>query len=300
MKTSTNDFLKELYLTWVDRMAANPNLTVADYRGIFGEWEQATAEPEDVTYKTVEVGGVPAVKVTPIGCDQTKVLLFTHGGGFMVGSSTTHRKLAGHIAKEIGVSAIVLDYRLAPEHPFPAALEDVVTAYKALLEDGIKAEDITTIGDSAGGNLAVTSVLKLRELGIELPGKVIALSPWLNMELTGETLETNLETDGLIRKPNLEGMIAAYIGEDEEKRRNPFVNPLYADFTSFPPLYINAGGHEALLDDAKRLYERAVEHGVETTLNVVDGMQHVFPFSAGRAVEADEEIQSIAAWYKEN
>lgn len=230
MKTRTGDFLRDLYLDWVDRMASNENYTPDDYRGIFGEWEQATAEPEEVTYKSVELGGVPSVKMTPIGCDESKVLLFTHGGGFMVGSSTTHRKLAGHIAKAFGVCAYVLDYRLAPENPFPAALDDVVNAYKALLDDGINAKDITTIGDSAGGNLAVVTVLKLRELGVELPGRVMAMSPWLNMELTGETLETNLENDGLIRKPNLEGMIQAYIVGDEEKRTNPLVNPLYADF----------------------------------------------------------------------
>ena len=298
MKTGTGDFLKDLYLTWVDRMAENSTLTVADHRGIFEEWEQATYEPENVTYKTVEVGGVPGIKVTPIGCDESKILLYTHGGGFVVGSSTSHRKLVGHIAKAFGVCSILLDYRLAPEHPFPAAIEDITSAYKALLTDGIKAKDITTIGDSAGGNLAVTAVFKLRELGLELPGKVIAMSPWLDMELTGETLEENLDNDGLIRRVNLEGMIAAYIGDNEEKKRNPLVNPLHGDFSNFPPLYITVGGYEALLDDAKRLHELAIQQGVDSTLTIADGMQHVFPFLAGRLAEADKEIQNMAAWYE--
>lgn len=298
MQTKQEDFLSELYKEWSDRMAANPNMTLADMRSLFDEWEKATLEPEDVTYKTDTIGGVNAVWAYPVGCNKSKILLYTHGGGFAVGSSSSHRKVAGHMAKALGVSALVIDYRRSPEHPFPAQLEDAVAVYKALLESGIKAKDIATIGDSAGGNLAVTSVLKFRELGLELPGCVIAFSPWLNMELTGSTLKSNAESDALITPEILQGMINMFIGEDESKTRHPLVNPLYADFKVYPPLYINAGGAEALLDDSVRLHERAKEMGVQSTLSVVDGMQHVFPFLAGRAKEADEEIKRIADWYQ--
>jgi len=293
-----SDYLKELYQVWSNRMVANPNMTIEDLRSLFDEWEKPTFEPEDVTYKTDQVGGVDCLWAYPVGCDKTKVLIYTHGGGFAVGSAASHRKLAGHMAKALGVSAVVLDYRRAPENPFPAQLEDAAAVYQALLASGIKAKDIGTIGDSAGGNLAVASVLKFRELGLELPGYVIAFSPWLDMELTGGTLESNADTDVFITVPLLQGMIGMFLGDDSTKVRDPLANPLHADFNGFPPLYINAGGAEVLLDDARRLHARAVDAGVQAELSVVDGMQHVFPFLAGRAPEADEEIQKIAAWYR--
>ncbi|MCM3588379.1 alpha/beta hydrolase [Mesobacillus maritimus] len=292
------NFLRDLYKGWSDRMEANPNMTIEDLRSLFDEWEKPTLEPEDVTYKNDNVGGVDVLWAYPIGCDKSKVLIYTHGGGFAVGSSSSHRKLAGHMAKALGVSTVVLDYRRSPENPFPAQLEDAAAVYQALLASGIQAKDIGTIGDSAGGNLAVASVLKFRELGLELPGFVIAFSPWLDMELTGSTLESNADTDVFINAPLLQGMINMFMGDDGKHVRNPLANPLHADFTGFPPLYINAGGAEVLLDDARRLQTRATEAGVQVKLSVVDGMQHVFPFLAGRAPEADEEIQRIAAWYK--
>ncbi len=292
------DYLRALYQEWSDRMGANPNMTIADFRSLFDEWEKPTLEPENVTYKTDNIGGVDVIWAYPIGCDKSKVLIYTHGGGFAVGSSSSHRKLAGHMAKALGVSSVVLDYRRSPENPFPAQLEDAAAVYKALLTSGIKAKDIGTIGDSAGGNLAVSSVLKFRELGLELPGFVIAFSPWLDMELSGNTIESNADTDALVNVPLLQGMIAMFIGDDSTKVRDPLANPLHADFKDFPPLYINAGGAEILLDDAIRLHARATEAGVQVTLSVVDGMQHVFPFLAGRAPEVDEEIRRIAVWYR--
>ena len=292
------DYLRALYQEWSGRMGANPNMTIEDLRSLFDEWQKPTFEPEDVTYKTDTVGGVDVIWAFPIGCDKSKVLIYTHGGGFAVGSSSSHRKLAGHMAKALGVSAVVLDYRRAPEHQFPSQLEDTTAVYQALLTSGIKACDIGTIGDSAGGNLAVASVLKFRELGLELPGYVIAFSPWLDMELSGSTLESNADTDVFITVPLLQGMIGMFIGDDSAKVRDPLANPLHANFNGFPPLYINVGGAEVLLDDARRLHARATEAGVQATLSVVDGMQHVFPFLAGRAPEADEEIGKIADWYK--
>lgn len=293
-----SDFLRALYQDWSDRMAANPAMTMADMRCLFDEWEKPTLEPEDVTYKTDRIGGVDCIWAYPIGCDKSKVLIYTHGGGFAVGSSTSHRKLAGHVAKALGVSTLVLDYRRAPENPFPAQIEDVADVYRALLESGFKAKDIGAIGDSAGGNLAVASVLKFRELALELPGCVIAFSPWLDMELSGDTLESNASTDALVSRAILEGMRGMFIGEDTTKFKDPFANPLHADFKDFPPLYIIAGGAETLLDDSRRLYVRATEAGVQATLSVVEGMQHVFPFLAGRAPEADDEISKVATWYQ--
>jgi acetyl esterase/lipase len=200
------------------------------------------------------------------------------------------------MAKALAATALILDYRLAPEQPFPAQIEDSVAVYKELLERGTKPEDITTIGDSAGGNLAVSTVLKSRELGLPLPGSVIAFSPWIDMELNGATLDSNEATDALVCRPVLEAMVGMFLGESGVAN-DPLANPLHADFSDFPPIYINAGSVETLLDDARRLHSRVTDAGVNSTLSVVDGMQHVFPFLAGRAPEADEEIQKIAAWY---
>jgi monoterpene epsilon-lactone hydrolase len=295
--SAESETLRELYADWATIMATTPDLTMRLIRSIFEEWHQPTVEPEDVTYREERIGGVPGIWALPIGADRAKVLLYTHGGGFAVGSAASHRKLAGHVAKALGVTAFVLDYRRAPEHPHPAQVEDGVAVFTALLERGVAAEDIATIGDSAGGNLAVAIALALREQGSPLPGAVITFSPWLDMENKGETLQTNVATDALVTAELLEGMIAGVLGGTVHPA-TPLANPLYADFTGFPRLYIDAGGAECLLDNATRLADRARAAGVDVTLSVADGMQHVFPFLAGRAPEADQEIAALATWYR--
>jgi acetyl esterase/lipase len=298
MKPSSEaDFLRALYQGWSDRMVANPAMTIADLRGLFDEWHQPTLEPEGVTYKSDTVAGVEAIWALPVDADTRKVILYTHGGGFAVGSAASHRKLAGHLAKHLGVTAVVLDYRRAPEHPFPVQIEDATAVYRELLARGFKAQDITTSGDSAGGNLAISTVLKLRDDGEALPGAVIAFSPWLDMEHVGKTLQTNAATDALVSKAVLEAMSGMFLGE-KGSRTNPLANPLKASYTGFPRLYINAGSLETLLDNASDLAGIAKAAGVDVTLSVVDGMQHVFPFLAGRAAEADDEMRRIAQWFK--
>lgn len=293
-----SDALRALYADWAAILAGNPDLPPRLLRSLFDEWHQPTREPEDVTYRDDVVGGVPGIWTLPAGANASEVLLYTHGGGFAVGSADSHRKLAGHVAKALGVTAFVLDYRRAPEHPHPAQIEDGVAAFRALTERGVAPADITTIGDSAGGNLAVAIPLALRERGLPQPGRVIAFSPWLDMENTGATLVTNAETDALITVPLLEGMIAGVLAEGRIPRRTPLASPLHADLTGLPRLYVDAGGAEALLDDAVRLTDRARAAGVDVTLSIGEGMQHVFPFLAGTAPEADEEIAAVARWYR--
>ena len=294
-----SDFLRALYQSWSDRMAATPGLTIADLRSLFDEWHQPTLEPEGVTYKSDRFSGIDAIWALPQGADFKQVILYTHGGGFAVGSADSHRKRAGHLAKHLGVTAVVIDYRRAPEHPFPAQIEDSTAVYKELLERGFKPADIITSGDSAGGNLAISTVLKLRQDGVPLPPAVIVFSPWLDMEHVGKTLQTNAATDALVSKAVLEGMSSMFLGETGS-RTDPLANPLKADFRGFPRLYINAGSVETLLDNAQDLARIAKAAGVDVTLSVVDGMQHVFPFLAGRAPEADDELRRIAQWFKRN
>lgn len=296
--SAESDALRALYADWAEIIATTPGLTTRLFRSIFDEWHQPTREPEDVTYREDTVGGVPGIWTLPAGADTTKVLLYTHGGGFAVGSASSHRKLAAHVAKALGVVSFVLDYRRAPEHPHPAQVQDGVAAFTALTGQGIAPADITTIGDSAGGNLAIAVPLALREQALPLPGQVIAFSPWLDMENAGATLVTNAATDALVTVPLLEGMIAGVLAGGTIDPRTPLANPLHADFTGFPRLYLDAGGAEVLVDNATRVADRARAAGVDVTLSVVEGMQHVFPFLAGTAPEADAEIAAIARWYR--
>lgn len=291
------EVLRDLYQDWTDRMTADPNLSLANLRSMFDEWSKPALEPEDVTYKSDHLGGVETIWAYPAGADRSRVIVYTHGGGFAVGSADSHRKMAAHLARALGVTTAILHYRRAPEHPFPAQIEDAVAAYRALLDQGFEPDRIATAGDSAGGNLAVAMVLRIRDLGLPLPGAVIAWSPWLDMALRGDTLDSNAGSDKLVSRAILEAMAGMFLGGKTDPL-DPLANPLEADYAGFPPLYIAASSDETLASDARRLHEKATAQGVDSTLSLVPGMQHVFPSLAGRAPEADAEIARIASWYR--
>jgi acetyl esterase/lipase len=291
------DLLGEIYAQWAVEMAAHPDMSEQLLRIVFDDWQRATAEPEQVSYAHTRLGGVPGLLVTPTDAEPNRILLLMHGGGFALGSSASHRKLAGHLAKAFGAHAFVADFRLAPEHPYPAAIEDGLAVIDALLERGHRIGDITPVGDSAGGNLAIAIVLRLMAQGRELPEQVVTMSPWLDMENAGATIETNNDTDFLITREGLQANIDRYLGGVADPT-DPFVNPLYADLTGFPRLYINAGSVESLFDDSVRLATLAEKCGVDVTFSVGEGQQHVFPFLAGREPAADAEIAAMAAWYR--
>ncbi|PWD42105.1 esterase [Gordonia paraffinivorans] len=295
--TSASDPLADLYADWTELMTSDPEMGMRLLRSLFEEWHQATSEPTAVTYREDTLGGVPGIWVTPIGADPAKVILYTHGGGFAVGSAASHRKIAGHLAKELGTTAFVLDYRRAPEHSHPAQVEDGVAVFRALLDNGIAAEDIVTTGDSAGGNLAIAIPLALRQAGDPMPGRVIAFSPWLDMEITGTTLESNRSTDNLVHADLLRGMAAGVLG-DAVSPTDPLANPLYADFTGYPRLYVNASNGETLLDNTTRLVDRVRSAGVDVTVSLIDDAQHVFPMAAGRDPRADAELSRIGEWFR--
>lgn len=292
-----SDLLGEMYAQWAAEMSAHPGMSVQLMRMVFDDWQRATAEPEGVTYRDAEVGGVPGVTVLPERADAGQVLVFMHGGGFALGSSASHRKLAGHVAKACGARAFVPDFRRSPEHPFPAALQDGSCVLEGLLGEGHSIADLTPIGDSAGGNLAISMVLHRRDQGLALPQQVIVLSPWLDMRNGGSTLDTNDATDYLITREGLQGNIDRYLGGRTDPT-NPLVNPLHADLRGFPRLYVSASDAESLFDDSVRLHALAHQHGVDVTFSVGQGMQHVFPFLAGRHPRANREIEQIGNWYR--
>jgi acetyl esterase/lipase len=286
--------LKDRYERFATRMAAAPDMDLDTLRDMLDGLQALTAEPADVTYADVDAGGVPAILATPAGAATDRVIVYSHGGGCVTGSAQSHRKLAAHLARATGVHALVVDYRLAPEHPFPAQIEDLVTAHRWLRSHGYAPEHTATAGDSAGANLAITTVLKLRELGEPLPAAVIALSPWLDMEHLGKTLESNADSDSFISREVSEMCASLYLGDTA--RDEPLANPLHADLAGMPPVFVCVGDAEALLDTAERFAEKARAAGVDTTLEVQPGQQHVYPFMAGRSAEADTTIGNAAAW----
>lgn len=291
------DPLGKIYAEWTVEFTAAPEMSLPVLRWIFEDWQRATAEPEGVTYASTTVGGVPGILVTPLDAADDQILLILHGGGFALGSSASHRKMAGHLAKAAGTRAFVADFRLAPEHPYPAQLDDASAVFDALVAEGYAPADITPVGDSAGASIAIATTLRRLRDGASVPARVITISPWLDMENSGETIETNDATDFLIAREGLQGNIDRYLAGGASPT-DPLVNPLYADFTGFPALYITSSAHESLYSDAVRLAERARSAGVDVTVDTVEGEQHVWPLQAGRHAPADESIQRIAQWYR--
>jgi acetyl esterase/lipase len=209
----------------------------------------------------------------------------------------THRKVYGHLAKAIGCRALILHYRRAPEHVHPAPVDDAVAAYRWLLTQGVAPRHIALTGDSAGGALAVTTLLRARERNLPMPAATMPLSPWVDLEITGETLVSNRERDAIVQKEVVEVMAATFLGEGGN-RKDPLANPLHANLKGLPPMYIQVGGDETLLDDSRRLAEHARKAGVDVRLDVFPEMQHVFHFSAGHAPEADDAIRKLAEWVR--
>ncbi len=287
-----------LYQSWTDRMTANPGYSIADLRSMFDEWHQPTQEPEGVAYKSEVLAGVECIWALPADADNTKVLLYTHGGGFAVGSASSHRKLAGHLAKHLGVTALVIDYRRAPEHPFPAQIEDSTAVYRELLARGFRPENITTSGDSAGGNLAIATVLKLRDDGVALPGAVIAFSPWLDMEQVGRTLDSN-QGDRCLGQQGNPGGDVGNVPRRARLAHRPSGQSTQGQLQELPTS-VRQCRLEGNAARQRRGSGREIARGagVDVTLSVVEGMQHVFPCLAGRAREADEELSRIARWFK--
>jgi acetyl esterase/lipase len=234
----------------------------------------------------------------PKGSTADRVLVCLHGGGYVLGSMFSHRKLYGHFAKAIGCHALILDYRRAPEHAHPGQVDDAILAYRWLLEDrGILPRHVAFLGDSAGGALAIAAMLSARERMLPTPCAGIALAPYLDVEATGRSYDTNAAHDKLGSRSATLQFVNVVLGEAGD-RRAPLINPLHADLRGLPPLLIQVGGHDVLLDDSQAFHAKAKAAGVESFLEVSPAMQHVFHFLAGSSVEADAAIARAAAWIR--
>jgi epsilon-lactone hydrolase len=261
-------------------------------------WGDLTSEPREVDYLETTAGGRPAMWAVPKRSGPDRVLLCIHGGGFVSGSIYTHRKMFGHLAKATGARALLVDYRLLSEGgTYPVPVEDVGAAYRWLLDQGTAASQVAFAGDSTGGWLAVTVQLRARDQGLPLPAAAMLLSPAVDMEANGESFHTNRDKDPFFRRELVRGLIRGFLGEAADPR-DPLVNPLYADLTGLGPVYIQAGGDETLLDDARLLDEHARKAGVDVRLDVFPGMLHTFQMAAGRAPEADDAIRRMADWVR--
>ena len=259
-------------------------------------WGDLTAEPREVDYLETEAGGRPAMWAVPKRASTDRVLLCLHGGGFVGGSVYTHRKMYGHLAKAAGTRALLASYRLLPEGAYPAPADDVLAAYRWLLDQGTAAGHVAFAGDSAGGWLAVAMQLRARELGLPLPAATLLISPWTDLETAGESYDTNRDKDPFFKKEVVTALAQGFLGGADP--RDPLVGPLHADLAGLGPCYIQVGGDEALLDDARRLDELLAKAGVEVRTDVFPGMLHTFQMAAGRAPEADEAIRQLAGWVR--
>lgn len=221
-----------------------------------------------------KINSIKAEWISPKRVNAKKVLLFFHGGGYAGGSIQTHRALAGQIVKQAGVRGLLIDYRLAPEHPYPAAVEDAVAAYQWLLESGYHASDIALGGDSAGGGLCIGTLLYLRDHHLPLPACAFALSPWLDHTLTGESYHSKKHEDPMLVNEGFPLWSKNYLGDADP--RSPYASPIFHELKGLPPIYIQVGDAEMLLDDSVRFAEKAKAEGVDMLLEIYPGKFHVF------------------------
>jgi monoterpene epsilon-lactone hydrolase len=247
---------------------------VNEQRRLLRELLSAVPLPADVTVTAASLGGVPTAEVTVDGVEPRHVVLYFHGGVYVMGDAALAADLASQVGRRTQARVISVDYRLAPEHPYPAAVDDALTAYAALLRDGIAPSDIVLAGESAGGGLAVATMVNARDHGLPLPAAAYAMSPYVDLTLAGATMETRRELDPLLSRENLQARIPDYTsGQDAALG---LISPIFADLSGLPPLVIQAGTHEVLLDDAVRLAHQAAAADVEVTLAITPGVPHVF------------------------
>jgi epsilon-lactone hydrolase len=272
--------------------------TPQELRVVFEKFASGTPMPPDIKCEKVSAGGVEAEWISAPNSSADRAVLYVHGGGYVLGSINTHRDLMGRIARASGARVLGINYRLAPEHPFPAAVDDSLAAYRWMLSQGLKPNRIAVAGDSAGGGLAVATLVAIRDAKLPVPGAGVCLSPWVDMEGIGESMKTKATIDPVVQREGLLGMAAAYLGG--QNARTPLAAPLYADLKGLPPLLIQVGEAETLLDDSTRLNDRAKAAGVSTKLEVWPEMIHVWQLFASFLPEGQQAVDGIGGFLKEH
>jgi monoterpene epsilon-lactone hydrolase len=247
---------------------------VNEQRRLLREAVSAQPLPADVTVSAGALGGVPTAEITVDGIEPRHVVLYFHGGVYVIGDAFLAADLASQVGRRTDAKVISVDYRLAPEHPYPAAVDDALAVYEALLHDGIAPSEIAFAGESAGGGLAIATLVNARDHGLPLPAVALVMSPYADLSLAGATIETKREVDPLLSRELLQARVTDYTsGQDAALG---LICPVFADLSGLPPLIIQAGTHEVLLDDAVRLAGQAATADVEVTLDITPGVPHVF------------------------
>ncbi len=277
---------KELRVETYQPVAKKRAAQIADFARI------PTAK--DCSTEQVDAGGVPGLWVRHEKASRDKTILYMHGGGYVYLSPVTHRHIAAAISRESGAQVLLIDYRMGPEDPFPAAVDDAVTAWKWLLTNGADPKRTVAAGDSAGGGLTVALMLKLKALGEKLPAAGVCISPWTDLALTGDSIVSKAKADPMLTKNDLLHFAGCYLGKADPK--NPLASPLFGDLTGLPPLFIQVGSDEILLDDATRLHDRAKKAGVQSDLEVWPEMIHVWHGAAPLVPESVDAIRKFAVW----
>ena len=250
----------------------------------------------DVTVFDIDAGGVTCQWITAPDVPQDRLIIYFHGGAYATCSPTTHQDLISRLSRASGAAAIGVGYRLAPEYIFPAAVEDSLAVYEWALGHGFEPKNIVLAGDSAGGGLVISTLLKTRDSAAPMPGAGICLSPWIDMECTGASMSANADSDVFIGYNGLRARAQSYLGEADP--RNPLASALYADLQGLPPLLIHVGSDEALLDDSTRLAALGSDFGIDVTLKIWDNMVHVWQAFASVLPEGQESIQEIGEFIR--
>ncbi len=251
----------------------------------------------DVRVERLTVAGMAAESITSPAVSSAHVILYLHGGGYVVGSLNTHRDLAARLGRAAGARVLTIDYRLAPEHPHPAAVDDAVAAYRWLRAQGVAPERLAIAGDSAGGGLTIATLVALRDLGEPLPSAGVCFSPWVDMEATGESMDTK-PNDPMLNRALILHFARFYLGGGRVDARTPLAAPLHAELRGLPPLLIQASRDEVLLDDAVRVAARARNAGVDCELDLTDEVPHVWQIFAAILPEGQQAIDRAGAFLR--
>ena len=270
---------------------------IEKHRTLLEKGALAFGTDKSVMFESFDIHGIEAARLTPEDTSSGKTVLYLHGGGFMAGSIHSHRDLGSRIAKAACAELVLIDYRLAPEHPYPAGLDDVLTAYRYLLDQEISPEKLCIAGDSAGGGLVLSLLVRLRMEHLPMPGCAVFLSPWVDLECRGKSMTENRDHDPMLNRDLLLKTVRVYTDQDPSDQ---LISPLNADFTGFPPMLVHAGENEVLLDDAVRLAEKARHYGIKTEIETYGGMFHVFQYFARYLDKANESIQKIGTFIRNN
>ena len=276
---------------------AKPPADIHEARAVldqaFGEFKP----PSDVTVFEIDAGGVPCQWITAPDVPQDRLIIYYHGGAYAACSPTTHQDLISRLSRASGAAALGVDYRLAPEHTFPAAVNDSIAAYRWALGHGFEPSNIVLAGDSAGGGLVLSVLLAVRDAGVPLPAAGVCFSPWTDLECTGESMSANDHLDDFIKYGGLLARAQSYLGGADPK--HPWASALYADLTGLPPLLVHVGSAETLLDDSTRLVGVAKRAGVDITLKIWDDMVHVWQAFASILPEGQQSIEESGAFIRE-